>query len=712
MFNKTKKLFLCIIIFCANFSYASYLDYLYPKQEPSANSFGHIGLIQIPSAETRSEGSIFFTFTSNDIYKFGSLVVTPFNWLEASYFYYRPSDLAWTGPGTEGLYLDKGFTLKFSKSFDNLGSLAIGLNDFAGTGFFSGEYLAFTQKKESFKYTLGIGWGIYADDFNIKNPLSLINDDFNRRPGALETSNYGVGGSPSFDTWFRGSSAIIGGVEIFTRLPGVTIKIERDPFDYIDGFSSKSRASADRALRKKDSDYNFGLSYEIFDGLDLGISWIKGNTLNLSVSFGADFSKNIVPKKKNNLNVVSSGKGQSKKMRFYEDLLANLNSREIFIQSIDLDEHNQVNIAYSSGKYRNSLLAFSIIEEVAHKISKSHNIKLVSIEASSINVGTELHAAKRNADVFKYKQYKDLLITSTELSRDKAKPFGQNEFQPIVKFPSFFYGMTPVIDSHIGDPRKFYYGGLSLLFDSEIQLSRKAMINSMLKHSVFNNFGEKINNPDSKLPHVRTDIVRYLQESDTYIENLKIDYFTKISKNIYGKVSLGILESMYSGGGVEFLHKPFESNLATSFNLFKVKKREFDRGFDLRDYSTVTGHLTFDYHLNSFDFNAKLSIGRYLAKDDGYTVELYRQLPSGFRAGAFFTRTNVSKELFGEGSFDKGFYFYIPIDLFLNEHRGGNIHFRLTPLTRDGGQKLILNEDLNGVIHSSSMLELERMFYD
>ena len=34
--------------------------------------------------------------------------------------------------------------------------------------------------------------------------------------------------------------------------------------------------------------------------------------------------------------------------------------------------------------------------------------------------------------------------------------------------------------------------------------------------------------------------------------------------------------------------------------------------------------------------------------------------------GFYFTRTNVSKELFGEGSFDKGFYFQIPLDLFSN----------------------------------------------
>jgi hypothetical protein len=64
--------------------------------------------------------------------------------------------------------------------------------------------------------------------------------------------------------------------------------------------------------------------------------------------------------------------------------------------------------------------------------------------------------------------------------------------------------------------------------------------------------------------------------------------------------------------------------------------------------------------------------------------------------------------LFGEGSFDKGFYFQIPIDLFLNDYRGGYINFKLRPLTRDGGQKLEAGNDLIGLMHTTSRAEIER----
>ena len=74
---------------------ASYLDYVFENRESSSNSFGQTGLIQIPTADIKPEGSIGLTFNKNNVYKIGTLTVSPFDWMEASYFYYRPSDLFW-----------------------------------------------------------------------------------------------------------------------------------------------------------------------------------------------------------------------------------------------------------------------------------------------------------------------------------------------------------------------------------------------------------------------------------------------------------------------------------------------------------------------------------------------------------------------------------------------------------------------------------------
>ena len=41
-----------------------------------------------------------------------------------------------------------------------------------------------------------------------------------------------------------------------------------------------------------------------------------------------------------------------------------------------------------------------------------------------------------------------------------------------------------------------------------------------------------------------------------------------------------------------------------------------------------------------------------ILSDQGFALETRRTFDNGFSIGAFFTRTNVSKEDFGEGSFD------------------------------------------------------------
>ena len=54
-------------------------------------------------------------------------------------------------------------------------------------------------------------------------------------------------------------------------------------------------------------------------------------------------------------------------------------------------------------------------------------------------------------------------------------------------------------------------------------------------------------------------------------------------------------------------------------------------------------------------------MGRYLAGDDGITIDFSKRFKNGFKLGAFATFTDVSSEDFGEGSFDKGIYVAIPL---------------------------------------------------
>ena len=74
--------------------------------------------------------------------------------------------------------------------------------------------------------------------------------------------------------------------------------------------------------------------------------------------------------------------------------------------------------------------------------------------------------------------------------------------------------------------------------------------------------------------------------------------------------------------------------------------------------------------------------------------------------GFLFFRTNVSAALFGEGSFDKGFYIKVPFNIFRKDYSKNNTHFGLKTLTRDGGQKLNINNRLIDSFYGSNKYEI------
>ena len=97
------------------------------------------------------------------------------------------------------------------------------------------------------------------------------------------------------------------------------------------------------------------------------------------------------------------------------------------------------------------------------------------------------------------------------------------------------------------------------------------------------------------------------------------------------------------------------------------------------------------------DWHPKSRVGNHT--EDNVKHNLHK---SGFTLGVFATKTNVSKEVFGEGSFDKGFYFSIPTNLFYSDYRSGNISFGLHPLTKDAGSFLVVHNSLFSIFGDSN----------
>ena len=241
----------------------------------------------------------------------------------------------------------------------------------------------------------------------------------------------------------------------------------------------------------------------------------------------------------------------------------------------------------------------------------------------------------------------------------------------------------------------FLKGAVLLENNSEYVIKDNLLFTSNMKYSIWNNFDDLVVPPIDTYPaQVRSDVKDYLNNFNDriIIGRAQFDGFKTISPNNHLMFSAGIFEEMFSGYGMEYLHFKNESNHAYGFELFKVYKRDYELQFGLLDYEQVTGHFNYYYrNYGLIPFDLKASYGIYLAGDKGGTIELSRTYFNGVRFGVFASFTDVTTEQFGEGSFDKGIFFNIPI--FANM-----INYTWRPLTKDPGAKLIRKNNLHDLL--------------
>ena len=204
---------------------------------------------------------------------------------------------------------------------------------------------------------------------------------------------------------------------------------------------------------------------------------------------------------------------------------------------------------------------------------------------------------------------------------------------------------------------------------------------------VTNNFSNS--RPSSSvLPHVRSDASLYLSRGASGLNSLFLENRYSLSSSWHSRAYFGVLEEMFSGVGAEVLFHEYDNRWALGASVTYVRQRDYERSFDHLDYETVSSFLSFYYATPLYNYDIALHAGKYLAGDIGLTVEAKRTFDNGFEIGAFFTKTNVSAEDFGEGSFDKGLLFRIPVNYFSSRNNKTGFSTTLRSLNRDGGRRL------------------------
>jgi hypothetical protein len=717
-----RKLFCASLIFFSHASQASLNEYIYPNSHtPSYSNYGSVGIIQMPSARLQPVGSLAFSFSDLDPYLRGSVIAYPFSWFEASYQYTDINNALYSNARAfsgDQTFKDKSFDVKFKLLSEKkyTPAIAVGIRDVAGTGIFASEYVVASKKFLNVDFTFGIGWGALSGN-KISNPLSKISPRFNKRTVALDTQ----GGEFNTGYFFSGNAGYFGGAEmLIPNFKGLRFKVELDGTNYDEeGFpdGKDSFTQAFESIRRADSKFNFGFLYPVSNNLHLKLSYAKGNTINLGFSLQAELgSKTPLIQKNDPLKGVNNSaivkKVNSKEVTYvYNSVLKYLRDEQFFVQNASVKK-NSLEVVYTQSKHSSFARATGRVATVLDEISPDY---IDEFTISNVNGGLGMHSVTIDREEFsKYKE-ENLHALSTKNISTKSFNYDREDyiFRPVAKYPASFYKISPSLRSQIGGPDGFYFGDLRLAFHSEVLFSSNLSFSTSASAGITDNFDALKLKSDSVLPHVRTDIVQYLRESRTFaIKRAQLNYFINPLNDIYAKASIGYFEEMFGGLGGEILYRPFQKNYGIGAELWRVKKRDFDQLLKFRRYETTTGHINFYYKHSSTGVIFQVKGGRFLAGDSGLNFDFSRRFKSGLRMGAFFSVTDISKEEFGEGSFDKGFYFHIPIESFFESFSKGNAGFGLRPITRDGAAILVHGFHLWGVTEQAQATNLTRDWDD
>ena len=635
-------------IFLITVAYSDSLDYNF------YNNHGSVGLINIPTARFFNEGVHGVTIYDGDPEQKITLTSNPYDWLEASFFYMNIEErqlcrYSAVKKYCQG-YKDKGFNLKFRlKEEGAFPAIAVGLNDFAGTGFYSSEYIVATYGIGNYDMHFGIGWGQLSGSNNrIKNPFGYLSDSFKIRPSSYS----GRGGALNFSQYFSGNKASPFYGISYSYNDKLLFKFEKDT-TFIGG---PNRLGLPTYPERK-SDFSFGLNYSLNKNFSVGLSFERGSNTSFNLTYKNDPKKTVKPFKYKATNQEGDK---------YTKLISNLENNGIGVNKIT-ETASFVGLELTQFVHSDVALVEQIIKEASRNAGINKTIKK-DLKIANLSAISEIDEAfERNASLIYERDTSSFFNTNTTL---RFKPF-------------------------LASREEFFKGAILVENDSEAILRENLFFSFNLKYSLVDNFNDLVFPPLNTFPaQVRSDIKKYLKNIDDGGISGRAQLDSHFNYNKHNKFMLTgvILEDMFSGYDAEYLYFKPNINYSLGFEVFHVKKRDYDWGVGHLDYENTTYSANLYYrNYGLIPFDMKLSFGEYLAGDKGTTMEFSRRFKSGVNFGVFATFTDVSTDNFGEGSFDKGIFFNIPI-------YGNFINYTWRPLTKDPGAKLVRRNSLHDLL--------------
>ncbi len=657
----------------------------------TGSNFGGAGLIEMRNARFREDGTLEAGAALRHQRRFWFVNFQALPFLETTFRLTERLDAT----AGSGMTTDRSFDLKLRlwQESDYLPALAVGLQDFIGTGLYSGEYVVASKRWGALDITAGLGWGRLGTGGEWNNPLSSISGAFNNRP-----RDVGRGGTVQTN-WFRGEDvAPFGGVE--WNLPAFGT-----PWGVVDGLRAKVEWSGD-ALRDERGGYparrtngrgeaqsriNAGLQWSNA-WLDAGVFATHGTDLlfRLSLKLNPDDPPSLPPPVPPPLRARPAAHARpTDEAALAEQVFAALTEAGFTPLAFRLDGQ-AAEIAVEGGRFAGQpQVAARVLRATNHLLPPGTRLLRLrwwqaGAEIAVLDVPRETLEGTMTGRISPEEAWASTLLfpATGQIPPGSLSPTGL----------TWDWAIEPRLSLQLGDPTRTLRWQTGVAAGGRISLGARFSLAGSVQQALMGNLADGPPS-DSQLPHVRTDYGRYAAEGTTSIPGLYGERIWNVAPDVFARATVGWLEPMFGGVSTEVLWRPFGRGFALGADLNWVKQRDFDGGLGFRNYSTTTGHLSLYADLPFWNLYGVVRAGRYLAGDWGGTVEIGRRFESGIEVGGFATFTNVSAAQFGEGSFDKGLYLRIPLSLFGTDSRtrGGVL---IRPIQRDGGQRLAVDNPL------------------
>ena len=658
-------------------------------QDLSYNLWGVPGLVDTPNARSAPDAEIGATISAFALQQRGSFTFQLLPGLSGTFRYAGISEE--DGPGTDGTF-DRSFDLRYKLVNETalLPDIAIGLQDFLGTGDLASEYIVATKTiTPQIDVTLGLGWGRLGTRDGFDNPLGALDPFFETRP-LRDKAEFEEGGTVT-GQFFRGDMAVFGGVT-YAYSDKLTFKAEYSSDDYV-------RETANGTLENR-TPLNFGVNYRWRPGLDAQLAYLYGSELAAGVTLtlnprvrepvsGLEIAPSPVRVRPADARAAASW-GTSE-----DQLRDRLKAAGITLNGYDVRADTVARVRYTNTDFRSEAQAMG---RVARILSAELPAAVETFVLEPMQAGIPLQSTtiqRSDLEQLENRATGAASLQARSTTRDAGPADG---LTPVADTePAFTWGLGPYAALIVfnGDaPVQLDYG---LDLKARYTIAPNLVLQGSLRQSLRDFPLADETEAENDLQNVRTDGRFYGQDGHPVIQTLTLTHYGRPGADLYSRVSAGYLEQQHGGISSELLWKPTDSRLALGVEVNYTAQRDFEQLFGFQDYDVLSGHVS-GYYSFANGFHTQVDVGRYLAGDWGATFALDREFDNGWRVGAYFTLTEVPFDEFGEGSFDKGIRITVPNDFFLGNATRDAVNTNLQSLRRDGGAKLEVEGRLYDIV--------------